>query len=153
MHRSHRRWVPLVSCIHSSSWCILSTAHSMTPTFGMPSHMNAPPSMLSSGRPNVNAPSTPLSGIYDEQGRRTLSRDVQEEANKYFQQLYNSAVRLRPRFHVLHCPPSLQITVDNFVQKLRTFSEGSTHERDVFFCMQKNLFEVQFVYIPVFWVP
>ena len=57
-----------------------------------------------------------------------MSREVEDEANAYFQRIYNH-------------PPN-QIGIDEVLELLKKFqTSGVPRETDVFNCMIKNLFE------------
>ncbi len=64
-----------------------------------------------------------------------IPREVEDEANSYFQRIYNH-------------PPHPTMTITEVLDLLRTFQESSNRrERDVFNCMIKNLFE-EYKYFP-----
>ncbi len=64
-----------------------------------------------------------------------IPREVEEEANRYFQQIYNH-------------PSQPTLTIDEVLDLLKKFQEsGVQRERDVFTCMIKNLFE-EYKYFP-----
>jgi CCR4-NOT transcription complex subunit 1 len=103
----------------------------------------APPSLASIGQPPPprapmqQAPlstnpieqvrSGNLAGIFPEVSG-TVSREVEDEANAYFQRIYNH-------------PPN-QIGIDEVLELLKKFqTSGVSRETDVFNCMIKNLFE------------
>jgi len=68
-----------------------------------------------------------LAGIFPEVSG-TVSREVEDEANAYFQRIYNH-------------PPN-QIGIDEVLELLKKFqTSGVPRETDVFNCMIKNLFE------------
>ena len=111
-----------------------SVSGSQSPFPGMMPPHQAPPPI----RPNVAPPvsSHPmeqagrpgnLAGIFsDIQG--PVSREVEDEANAYFQRIYNQ--------------PPQQLSIDEVLELLRKFqSSGVQREQDVFNCMIKNLFE------------
>ena len=64
-----------------------------------------------------------------------ISREVEDEANRYFQQIYNH-------------PPHPTLTIDEVLELLKKFQDSSVQrEREVFSCMIKNLFE-EYKYFP-----
>ena len=97
----------------------------------MPPHAAAPPPI----RPNVAPPTGAmeqvrqgnLAGIFSDISG-PVSREVEDEANTYFQRIYNQ--------------PPHQISIDEVLELLKKFqSSGVKREQDVFNCMIKNLFE------------
>ncbi len=82
----------------------------------------------------MKAGMTNLSSLFpDLQG--PISREVEDEANSYFQRIYNH-------------PPHPTLTIDEVLGLLKKFQESSQkRERDVFNCMIKNLFE-EYKYFP-----
>jgi len=69
-----------------------------------------------------------LSGIFPEMSG-PVPREVEDEANSYFQRIYNH-------------PPHPTLTIDEVLEMLKRFqSSGIQREQDVFNCMIKNLFE------------
>ena len=69
-----------------------------------------------------------LSGIFPEMAG-PVSREVEDEANSYFQRIYNH-------------PPHPTLTIDEVLEMLKKFqASGIQREQDVFNCMIKNLFE------------
>ena len=68
-----------------------------------------------------------LAGIFSDING-PVSREVEDEANTYFQRIYNQ--------------PPHQISIDEVLELLKKFqSSGVQREQDVFNCMIKNLFE------------
>ena len=64
-----------------------------------------------------------------------ISREVEDEANRYFQQIYNQ-------------PPNPTLTIDEVLELLKKFQDSAVQrEREVFSCMIKNLFE-EYKYFP-----
>ena len=64
-----------------------------------------------------------------------ISKEVEDEANSYFQQIYNH-------------PPHPTMSIDDVLNLLKKFQESAVQrERDVFNCMIKNLFE-EYKYFP-----
>ena len=65
----------------------------------------------------------------------SISREVEDEANLYFQRIYNH-------------PPHPTLTIDEVLELLKKFQDSSVQrERDVFNCMIKSLFE-EYKYFP-----
>ncbi|ESO94093.1 hypothetical protein LOTGIDRAFT_239532 [Lottia gigantea] len=71
-----------------------------------------------------------MSGIFPEMNlNQQFSKDVEDKANTYFQQIYNM-------------PPHLTMTIDDVLEMLKRFKDSQNKmERDVFACMLRNLFE------------
>lgn len=64
-----------------------------------------------------------------------IPREVEDKANSYFQRIYN-------------VPPHPTLTIDEVLELLKKFQESNVpRERDVFYCMIKNLFE-EYKYFP-----
>ncbi|XP_066906424.1 CCR4-NOT transcription complex subunit 1 isoform X2 [Halyomorpha halys] len=60
---------------------------------------------------------------------RIFPKDIEDEANSYFQRIYNH-------------PPHPTISIDEVLDMLKKFMESpKQRERDVFYCMLRNLFE------------
>uniref|UniRef100_A0A0K8TC24 CCR4-NOT transcription complex subunit 1 n=1 Tax=Lygus hesperus TaxID=30085 RepID=A0A0K8TC24_LYGHE len=58
-----------------------------------------------------------------------VAKDIEDEANSYFQRIYNH-------------PPHPTISIDEVLDMLKKFMESpKQRERDVFYCMLRNLFE------------
>ncbi|KAK6167378.1 hypothetical protein SNE40_021420 [Patella caerulea] len=73
-------------------------------------------------------PPSDMSGIFPEMNQQ-FSKDVEDKANTYFQQIYNQ-------------PPHLTMTIDEVLDMLKRFKDSQNKlERDVFACMLRNLFE------------
>ncbi|XP_063970716.1 CCR4-NOT transcription complex subunit 1-like isoform X2 [Lytechinus pictus] len=69
-----------------------------------------------------------ISNIWPELNQ-SFSPEIDEEANSYFQQIYNQ-------------PPNPIMSVDDVLQMLKQFKDSQvTREREVFMCMLRNLFE------------
>jgi CCR4-NOT transcription complex subunit 1 len=67
------------------------------------------------------------SSIFTDQ--QAISHDIEEEANGYFQRIYNH-------------PPHPTLTIDEVLEMLKRFQESSNkRERDVHYCMLRNLLE------------
>ena len=65
----------------------------------------------------------------------SVSREVEDEANSYFQRIYNH-------------PPHPTLTIDEVLELLKNFQDSvRQREKDVFNCMIKNLFE-EYKYFP-----
>jgi CCR4-NOT transcription complex subunit 1 len=63
------------------------------------------------------------------EGDRNLSKEVEDEANSYFQRIYNT-------------PPNPTLPIDEVLELLKKYKNSTVQrETDVFFCMIKNLFE------------
>ncbi|XP_076470610.1 CCR4-NOT transcription complex subunit 1-like isoform X2 [Babylonia areolata] len=61
--------------------------------------------------------------------QQTFSKDVEDQANSYFQQIYNQ-------------PPQSNMTIDQVLAMLKRFKDSNQKmEKDVFQCMLRNLFE------------
>ncbi|RZF38916.1 hypothetical protein LSTR_LSTR005163 [Laodelphax striatellus] len=59
----------------------------------------------------------------------TVSKEVEDEANSYFQRIYNH-------------PPHPTLSIDEVLDMLKAFQESQNkRERDVYHCMLRNLFE------------
>ena len=102
---------------------------------GLPSHTTGappgPPPRPQAGGVSTNpieqVRSGNLAGIFPEVSG-SVSREVEDEANAYFQRIYNH-------------PPN-QIGIDEVLELLKKFQgSGVPRETDVFNCMIKNLFE------------
>lgn len=60
---------------------------------------------------------------------QTVTKEVEDEANSYFQRIYNH-------------PPHPTLTIDAVLDMLKKFQDSELkHEREVFNCMLRNLFE------------
>ena len=111
-----------------------SVSGSQSPFSGLLPPHPAPPPI----RPNVAPPVTSshpleqvragnLAGVFSEMSG-PVSKEVEDEANTYFQRIYNQ--------------PPHQISIDDVLEMLKRFqSSGVSREQDVFNCMIKNLFE------------
>ena len=111
-----------------------SVSGSQSPFSGLLPPHPAPPPI----RPNVAPPVSSinpleqvragnLAGIFSDIAG-PVSREVEDEANTYFQRIYNQ--------------PPHQISIDDVLELLKKFqSSGVQREQDVFNCMIKNLFE------------
>lgn len=67
------------------------------------------------------------SSIFTDQ--QTISNEIEEEANGYFQRIYNH-------------PPHPTLSIDEVLEMLKRFQESSSkRERDVHYCMLRNLLE------------
>ena len=110
----------------------VSVSGSQSPFSGMlPPHQAppplrpAPPAASSGHLEQVRAGN--LAGIFAENSG-PVSREIEDEANTYFQRIYNQ--------------PPHQISIDEVLELLKRFqSSGVQREQDVFNCMIKNLFE------------
>ena len=98
----------------------------------LPPHPAPPPPRPSVAPPALSNPiehvrSGNLAGIFPEV-TGPVSREVEDEANTYFQRIYNH--------------PPQQISIDEVLELLKNFqNSGAQREKDVFNCMIKNLFE------------
>lgn len=60
---------------------------------------------------------------------QSVSKEIEDEANSYFQRIYNH-------------PPHPTLSIDEVLEMLKRFQESTNRrERDVFNCMLRNLFE------------
>ncbi|KAK2550448.1 CCR4-NOT transcription complex subunit 1 [Acropora cervicornis] len=60
---------------------------------------------------------------------QTFTKEVEDEANSYFQRIYNH-------------PPNPTISIDEVLEMLKKFKDSPVKkERDIFLCMLRNLFE------------
>ncbi|XP_072169675.1 CCR4-NOT transcription complex subunit 1-like [Diadema setosum] len=92
-------------------------------------HNNSQPNMTQPPKPGAGAirPGD-ISNIWPELNQ-SFSPEIDEEANSYFQQIYNQ-------------PPNPIMSVDDVLQMLKRFKDSQvTREREVFMCMLRNLFE------------
>lgn len=127
---------PLVSTPGSPSRLIppsQSPAFQMLPQLGGP--VNSPSLVSNAMRNNKAFDSTSRLGelnsatvpFFQENG--TVSKEVEDEANSYFQRIYNH-------------PPHPTLSIDEVLEMLKKFQDSSIkREKDVFNCMLKNLFE------------
>ncbi|XP_011335843.1 CCR4-NOT transcription complex subunit 1 isoform X2 [Ooceraea biroi] len=68
------------------------------------------------------------SNLFPDMGQN-VSKEVEDEANSYFQRIYNH-------------PPHPTLSIDEVLDMLKKFQDsGSRREREVFNCMLRNLFE------------
>ena len=109
-----------------------------------PPGVTAPPATTSAGGPSSGGPGIQsgieqirqgnISQIFPEMAG-PISREVEDEANRYFQQIYNQ-------------PPNPTLTIDEVLELLKKFQDSTVQrEREVFSCMIKNLFE-EYKYFP-----
>merc|ERR1719186_2319248 len=110
-----------------------SVSGTQSPFSGLlPPHPAPPPPRPSVAPPLSSNPieqvrSGNLAGIFPEV-TGPVSREVEDEANTYFQRIYNH--------------PPQQISIDEVLELLKKFqTSGVQREQDVFNCMIKNLFE------------
>lgn len=111
-----------------------SVSGTQSPFSGLlPSHPAPPPPRPSIAPPSLSTNpiehvrSGNLAGIFPEV-TGPVSREVEDEANTYFQRIYNH--------------PPQQISIDEVLELLKKFqTSGVQREQDVFNCMIKNLFE------------
>merc|ERR1719186_1817911 len=110
-----------------------SVSGTQSPFSGLlPPHPAPPPPRPSVAPPLSSNPieqvrSGNLAGIFPEV-TGPVSREVEDEANTYFQRIYNH--------------PPQQISIDEVLELLKKFqTSGVQKEQDVFNCMIKNLFE------------
>ena len=97
----------------SRPWCPASAA---TPP-------PAPPS-VPANNPIEQVRSGNIASLFPD-AERTLSREVEDEANSYFQRIYNH-------------PPHPTLSIDEVLELLKKFqTSGGQRETDVFFCMIK----------------
>nr|QOW64962.1 hypothetical protein [Lymnaea stagnalis] len=73
-------------------------------------------------------PASDMSNIFPEM-TQTFSKEVEDRANTYFQQIYNQ-------------PPAPTMSIDEVLSMLKSFKDAQEKtNRDVFACMLRNLFE------------
>ena len=83
----------------------------------------APPS-VPANNPIEQVRSGNIASLFPD-AERTLSREVEDEANSYFQRIYNH-------------PPHPTLSIDEVLELLKKFqTSGGQRETDVFFCMIK----------------
>jgi len=87
-----------------------------------------PQQTLAASNPIEQVRSGNIASLFPD-GDKSISKEVEDEANSYFQRIYNQ-------------PPHPTLTIDEVLDLLRKFqTSGVQRETDVFFCMIKNLFE------------
>jgi len=76
-----------------------------------------------------------IAQIFPEGSSGAIPRDVEDEANSYFQKIYN-------------VPPHPTLTIDQVLELLKKFQESEVkRDNEIFNCMIKNLFE-EYKYFP-----
>merc|ERR550519_2385491 len=99
----------------------------LLPPHPAPPPPRPPPRPSLSTNPIEHVRSGNMAGIFPEV-TGPVSREVEDEANTYFQRIYNH--------------PPQQISIDEVLELLKNFqNSGAQREQDVFNCMIKNLFE------------
>ena len=117
--------VPMSTAASSSGTSVMSSAPGIPSTAGGTGGMQTGIEQIRQGNisqifPDITAP---------------VPREVEDEANSYFQQIYNH-------------PPHPTLSINEVLDLLKKFQESSAQkERDVFNCMIKNLFE-EYKYFP-----
>ncbi|KAK4872711.1 hypothetical protein RN001_014740 [Aquatica leii] len=103
----------------------VGTAASLVPGINTIGNLNR----IGGPNPGVDKPRLPdASNLFPEMAPN-VSKDIEDEANSYFQRIYNH-------------PPHPTLSIDEVLDMLKKFQDSaSKREREVFNCMLRNLFE------------
>ena len=111
-----------------------SPYHQLNDLIRAPTSSAASESGMSTGLEQIRAGISNIGNLFPESSG-TISKEVEDEANSYFQRIYNH-------------PPNPTLTIDEVLDLLKKFQDSNVQrERDVFNCMIKNLFE-EYKYFP-----
>ncbi|XP_055890770.1 CCR4-NOT transcription complex subunit 1-like isoform X2 [Biomphalaria glabrata] len=107
-----------------SNLAALGPANTSTPKLGLPISQER----LGNRTVQSGNPASDMSNIFPEM-TQTFSKEVEDKANTYFQQIYNQ-------------PPAPTMSIDEVLAMLKNFKDSMDKtNRDVFACMLRNLFE------------